>query len=332
VTTLKGRDIERFLARPDLSEGVVLIYGPDAGLVHENAAAVIRQLGGSATTIDMSTAEPGQLVLEARTPSLFGDSRLFRVRGTSRALADEVKTLLDDPAGSLSVIEAGNLTPKDALRVRVEASSSGRALPCYADTDELILKLIEQSFEAAAIAVDPGVATALRDVLGSDREMTRREIEKLVLYAAESRQLTREDVSVLVADSAALTLDEIADSIGTGHLERLEIALTRALTSNIDPQRILAVVTQHFTALRRWRAAVDAGRSVRDALDSGWPKPHFSRRNSLEQQVRLWSDSHLGDAQMRLLQTTKASRGSSGLDEALLRRACIELARTAATL
>lgn len=332
MTALKGRDIERFLARPDLSEGVVLVYGPDAGLVRENAAAIILQLGGSATTLDMASSEPGDLTVEAKTPSLFGERRIIRVRGTSRGLAEEVKGLLEDSAGSVTIIEAGNLTPKDTLRSSVEAARLGRALPCYGDTDETILRLLEQSFAEAKIELDQGVSVALRDVLGSDREVTRREIEKLVLYARETRKLTRADVSLLVADSASSALDEIADSIGTGHLDQLEVSLTRALTSNVDPQRILAVVTQHFGALRRWRTIVDAGRSVRDALDSGWPKPHFSRRNALEQQVRLWSDKALSEAQAALLQTTKTSRTMSGIDESVLRRTCLSLARIAATL
>jgi DNA polymerase III subunit delta len=42
LVALKTGDIESFVARPDPSRSVVLIFGPDAGLVSERADAIIR--------------------------------------------------------------------------------------------------------------------------------------------------------------------------------------------------------------------------------------------------------------------------------------------------
>jgi len=41
VVALKGPDIERFVTRPDPARPVVLIFGPDAGLVRERAEALV---------------------------------------------------------------------------------------------------------------------------------------------------------------------------------------------------------------------------------------------------------------------------------------------------
>ena len=79
----------------------------------------------------------------------------------------------------------------------------------------------------------------------------------------ENKVLTRADVLTLCADNAALVLDDIADAIGTGHAEALDDALTRALALAVNPQQLLVSVPQHFAQLRRWRSAVDAGRSSR---------------------------------------------------------------------
>ena len=82
-------------------------------------------------------------------------------------------------------------------------------------------------------------------------------------------------------------------------------------------------------ALRRWRSGVDAGKSPREVLDAGWPKPHFSRRAALEQQVRAWSDPALAAASDRLLSATNESRKNYGLAETVMRRALLGLARQA---
>jgi DNA polymerase-3 subunit delta len=238
--------------------------------------------------------------------------------------------LKDDPAGAVIVLEAGNLAPRDALRSLVEAARLGRALPCYADSEETLAALIRETFSKAGIAADDDVVPALRDILGNDREVTRRELEKLVLFAQETKVLTRDDVLLLCADNAALVLDEIVDAAGTGHADRLDDALNRALAANVNPQQLLATALNHFSRLRQWRTQVDAGRSPREVLDAQRPKPHFSRSSALEQQLRLWSDDALAVAGERLQGATSESRKRATLAEATTRRTLLALCMMAA--
>src|SRR4051812_28222169 len=274
MTALKAHEVERFLKRPDLEAGILLVYGPDTGLVRETAQRLVRHYAGSGSdnmglvTLDGAelNSNPERLLAEAKTGSLFGERRVVRVRDAGKSLTVPLSELSDDPAGAIVVLEAGNLAPRDALRALVEASRNGRALPCYADSDETILRLIAETFNQAGIRAEPDVASTLRDQLGNDREITRRELEKLSLYAAQSKVLTREDVLTLCADNAALVLDEVADAIGTGHADRLDAALSRALAAAVNPQQLLSSVSQHFAQLRRWRTIVDGGTSPRDVL------------------------------------------------------------------
>jgi DNA polymerase-3 subunit delta len=338
MTALKAHEVERFLKRPDLEAGIFLVYGPDTGLVRETAQRLVRHYAGSSldgmglVTLEGGelNSDPGRLLVEARTGSLFGEKRVVRVRDAGKALTVPLAELSDNPSGAVVILEAGNLAPRDPLRALVEASRNGRALPCYADSDETILRLINETFAAAGISVEPDVAPTLRDTLGNDREVTRRELEKLSLYAAESKVLTREDVLVLCADNAALVLDEIADAVGTGHAEKLDAALSRALNSAVNPQQLLAALSQHFAQLRRWRALVDGGTAPRDVLEGARPKPHFSRKSALEQQLRLWSDAAIGTAMDRLLRATGESRKNYGSGETVTRRTFLALAQMAA--
>ena len=41
MVALRGKDIESFLARPDPGRPIILLYGPDAGLVRERADALM---------------------------------------------------------------------------------------------------------------------------------------------------------------------------------------------------------------------------------------------------------------------------------------------------
>src|SRR5258708_37886684 len=92
MVALKTGEIEAFVARPDPSRSVVLVFGPDAGLVSERVEAIVRasvddpndpfalvRLDG-----DTLAADPARLADEALTVPLFGGRRAIRVRARRR--------------------------------------------------------------------------------------------------------------------------------------------------------------------------------------------------------------------------------------------------------
>jgi DNA polymerase-3 subunit delta len=338
MVALKAHEVGRYLDRPDISEGVFLAYGPDAGLVRETGQRLARRFAGSDAdqmnliVLDASEldADPTRLAVEARTISLFGDRRVVRVRNAGKSLTTMLSEIAQDPQGAVVVLEAGNLQPKDPLRALVETAKLGRALPCYPDNDETIARLISDTFSKAGIAADQDAQSAIKDNLGNDREVTRRELEKLVLFAESSKRLTRADVLTLLADNAALVLDEIADALGGGHAQALDTALERALAAAVNSQQILVSALNHFAMLRRWRTEVDAGKSPAAVLDSARPKPHFSRRAAMERQLRVWTDDALNAALERLQGAVADSRKRYDLQDTIARRALLAISMMAA--
>src|SRR6201986_4598182 len=91
MVALRGRDIDAFLARPDPARPIILLYGPDAGLVRERADALLKSavddLNDPFSMVkldgDELSAEPSRLVDEALTVPLFGGRRAIRVRAGS---------------------------------------------------------------------------------------------------------------------------------------------------------------------------------------------------------------------------------------------------------
>src|SRR3984957_12622517 len=124
MVALRGKEIDAFLARPDPGRPIILLYGPDAGLVRERADALLAsavddpndpfsmvRLDG-----DELSAEPSRLVDEALTIPLFGGRR-----ASSRNFAGGVDTLAETPLKDCRiVIEAGELRPESPLRKACE--------------------------------------------------------------------------------------------------------------------------------------------------------------------------------------------------------------------
>ena len=83
MTAIKTTDIDRFIAKPDPGQPVVLVYGPDAGLVRERVDALVRaSVDDPADPFALArieseelSANPGRLADEANTVPLFGGRR-----------------------------------------------------------------------------------------------------------------------------------------------------------------------------------------------------------------------------------------------------------------
>ena len=95
------------------------------------------------------------------------------------------------------------------------------------------------------------------------------------------------------------------------------------LPAAVNPQQILATVTQHFAQLRRWRAEVDSGKTPREVVDGARGRVHFSRKAAMEQQLRLWTDEALAAASERFYQALSEARKTYDLQETVLRRALL---------
>src|SRR5437868_7995534 len=148
MVALKASEIERFLARPD--RPIVLVFGPDAGLVRERVEALVRgsvddpkdpfqlaRLDG-----DELASEPTRLVEEANTIPLFGGRRAVWVKAGGRNFAPAVESLLAAASPECRVvIEAGELRKNAPLRVLCERAKNAAALPCYIDDDKALAAL-----------------------------------------------------------------------------------------------------------------------------------------------------------------------------------------------
>lgn len=338
MTALKAYEVDRFLNKPLSKNGIFLIYGPDAGLVRERAKTLIDKFSGAnsdpmgLTNLQMSEleAEPERLALAANTPSLFGGQTIVRVRNAAKSLAPLLVELLDLPPEAALIIEAGNLLPRDKLRSIAETSKNAYTLPCFPDDNRDLAELISTTFDQAGIIVEAGSVPVLSGLLGNDRQITRRELEKLVLFASENKHLTTKDIITLCGDNSKIALDQIVDAAGCGHATNLELALHRAFNSGVDTQQVLGSALRHFSWLRKLRRKIDKGSSPADALKKTFPRPHFTRNSALEQQLRLWNDDALANANARIQQAIFHSRQNALLRQTIARRALLAICLAAA--
>jgi DNA polymerase-3 subunit delta len=334
----KAHEVDTWLARPDEKVRVVLIYGPDRGLVSERARAFASKTGlslddpFSVVRLDAGAVEqdPGKLIDEARMVAMFASQRLIWVRnaGAQKGLADAVKLLVaEPPEDAVILIEAGDLKKGTSLRSAVETGTPSIALPCYGDDGRGIDRLIDDELGKAGLSITLEARQALKSTLGGDRLASRGEIEKLVLYCHGRGRIDVEDAKASTGDVSALSVDDAVDAVLDGDPAGLDNAFTRMASTGTAPAVLLGAVMRQFNALQLMRDALDnGGASASSVVAAARPPVFFSRRKTIERALVAWSEQASVRALQRLRSAILQTRRKPEIAVPAARQALLALA------
>ncbi|HKF10766.1 MAG TPA: DNA polymerase III subunit delta [Xanthobacteraceae bacterium] len=333
MVALKASEVESFLARPN--RPIVLIFGPDAGLVRERAEALVRKSVDDPKDPfqlarmdgDELSSEPARLLEEANTVPLFGGRRAVWIKAGARNFAPALEALVAAPPPNCRiVIEAGDLKRNAPLRAVCERAKNAAVLPCYPDAAKDLTRLIDEEMGEAGLAISGEARAALIPLLGGDRLASRHEIRKVALFARGKRRVGLEDVAAVVADASTLALDDLIDAAFAGRTGDVDVQFDKARTSGTTPGAILSAALRHVAQLHKARLSVDQGDSISQAVEGIQPFVRFNRKSVVETALRAWTSVRLQRAMARLGEAALDARRQSAMAEPIARGALLTLA------
>ena len=332
---VKSSEADRIARNPPRGLIAALVFGPDSGLARERSEillkTVVEDLSDPFRVSDLDEQtlanDPARLYDEAASISMLGGRRVVRVRSASNALAKLFEAFLAEPAGdALVVVEAGDLAKGSALRSVFEAADNAAAIPCYLDSARELGDVVRDALTAEGLSIAPDALEDAVSRLGSDRGVTRRELEKLVLYARGQKQVTLEDVRASMGDEAEARIEEACDAAGLGDLPRLDLALERLWTADVSPVAVLRQAMSHFQRLLLVGAAREG---AEEAIKRLRPPLHFSRVSAFKSQAQKWNAARLLDALDLLLEGEALCKTTGVPAEAVCGRALFNVASMA---
>jgi DNA polymerase-3 subunit delta len=338
MVAIKAADAESFIARPPAARPIVLVFGPDAGLVHERAEKLINgsvddpkdpfalvRLEG-----DLLAGEPSRLVEEAHTVPLFGGRRAVWVKGGTRNFAAAVDAVLKSPPTDCRiVIEAGDLRRTSPLRDICEKAACAATIACYVDNERDLGRLVDDEMRAAGMAIAPDARSALIALIGGDRQASRSEIRKLALYAHGRDRVVLDDVMAVVADASALGLDAVIDAAFAGRAPETEAQFSKAVAAGTAAGTILSWALRYVTQLHKARVNMEAGADNFAVMRSFVPPVNFRREAAVQAALKGWSAAALQAVMLQLADAMFNVRRTAALGDALAQRALLMVAQQA---
>lgn len=322
---------------PDPAIVAVLLYGPDKGQMVEvmnNLTEVVAKNHRDPFLVSNLTAKavqshPDRLITEVLTPSWIGGRRIIRIHEADDTILEPLEYIIKYPrAESLIIVIAGVLNRTSKLRCLFENALNAAAFPCYQDSNPTLEALIKETFLKFNIKIEQSVVVYLTGQMGNDRLQSRRELEKLVLYAqANNNLITLEDAIACTVNSSDSNMDNLVSAVADGNQEKVSCTYARILSDGMSPIGVLRSVL-HFLQKVYFISSTTCWNSNKEQV---FPSLKLAlTTNSKDvflKYLSAWPCQQLAEALATLTQAEVECKTIDGLNRIICERALLQLVR-----
>lgn len=252
---------------------VYLIHGKEE-LLLERALRRLRGMmlkaGGGAEldfdTFEGPSASGDDIVAAANTLPFLSERRMVIVRDVDRMPVDQHPPLVsyvENPAPfSILVLVASSLAKNTRLYKALDrvGAVSEYAAPKPSELPAWVVSL----FKSMDRQLPRDAAELLVRAVGKDLRKLQSEADKIVAYAGERQALTREDVEAVVAETAAPSIFEFLDAMGSRDCATALKLLAGLMAAGESINGVHAMAVRHLRALMSASALRERGTPEKD--------------------------------------------------------------------
>ena len=246
-------ELERELSRK-IENPVYLLLGPEEFL-RQRALTLLKRnlLEESSLALNYSDFDPRdtpirEILAAANTFPMLSRLRIVHVTGLEAldAAAEELLTgYVREPNARTALILSGG-----ELDRRTRFYKMLREHSCVVELSHLkgpaIARWAEDWIRGRGFRISPRALKKLVDLVGSDLQSVANEIEKILLFCGDNRNIPDTAVDELVRGSRQHSIFELTDAVGMRDKARALRLLASLLELGEPPLRILSMLARHF--------------------------------------------------------------------------------------
>ncbi|HCF25127.1 MULTISPECIES: DNA polymerase III subunit delta [unclassified Novosphingobium] len=336
-----NKDFKGLAPRAARQARVFFFCGPDDAGANDAAHTIAALLDDPGERIELGGAElkrdPVKLGDEARSTSLFGESRHIWVRASGDEAHDAVQNLIE-----------GEVEGCPVLIVATSASDKSRTAKLLAGRDDALVAMfwppdlrsvtgaVRDMADAAGVTLGGDLAERIARAAALDTRLAQSEVTKLALYLDASPQAPRRaDAEALEAIGARTEDDGFASLVSAvlgGEAGKVGGELKRMRELGLSPVGVLLAFERRAAQLAQLAAKVGPRGDVQVVLKAEVQarRVFWKDERELGVQVRRWRGKRLTRLVDKLIELHRALLANSQNAELLLAQGLTEIARAAA--
>lgn len=335
------KDFKGLAPRAAQDARVFFFCGPDEAGANDAAHIIASLLRDPGERIELSGAElkrdPVRLGDEARSTSLFGESRHIWVRASGDEVHDAVETLLDgEVEGCPVLIVATGATDKSRTAKLLANRPDGLVAMFYPPDLRSVTESVRQMAGPAGLRLGGDLAERIARAAALDTRLAQSEVTKLALYLDASPESPRTaDLEALEAIGARTEDDgftALVSVVLSGETAKVGAELHRVRELGLNPVGVLLAFERRAAQLAQLAGKLGPRGDVQTLLKSevAARRVFWKDERELGVQLRKWRGKRLARLVEKLVELHRALLANSQNAELLLAQGLTEIARAAA--
>ena len=293
----KSAQIDKYIKKPDFAIKAFVIYGSNDGLVNEYVKKLIQTVSKDLydpfsvvyfNCVDV-LADVGILFSEYTSQSLMGGRRVIIIKDADNNLTKHLKTMLDGtPSDTLVIISSTTLNKKSSLVTLAEEREDMGLIVCYEDRDEDIFATARSVFIENGLTINNEALQLLCSRLSNDRKTNLGEIDKLITYMGDKKNVTTDDIQICISDQSAASGDDVCYFAANGQTDKALKSFRKLVNEGNEPISIIRSLSYHFNKILTVKAFMEKGDTLDKAVFKLVPKIIFFRESSFKRQLSIW--------------------------------------------
>ena len=298
---------------PQKIRGVV-IYGSNEGMISTLSQQFIKSISPDiydafhVSYLEMAdiTSDIGSLYAEFNAQSLMGGRRVVVIKEATNQLTKMLKELLESSSSdSLIVITSSSLKTKDSLAIMAKDEDFLYGIGCYDDRDEDISQIANKFISQNGFNIDNTAFQILCSRLSNDRKISINELDKLITYMGDRKNISVDDILTVISDTSASSQDDLNYFIAQGQVDKAIASYNRLIFEGENPVSIVRAISYHFMKLLDCAIKMEKGETADKVVFSIKPPLMFFRKNAFISQLKIWNRSRILTALSLLYQTER---------------------------
>ena len=283
----------------------VVIYGSNEGMISTLSQQFIGAISKDiydafhVSYLDMSTvsSDNGELYAEYNAQSLMGGRRVVVIKEATSLLTKTLRELFDNSkSDTLLVITSSSLKTKDSLAIMAKDEAFLYGIGCYDDRDEDISQFANKFMSKNGFSIDNIAFQVLCSRLSNDRKISANELDKLITYMGENKNISLNDILTVISDTSFSSQEDLCYFIAQGFTDKAIASYNRLIFEGENPVSIVRAISYHFMKLLDCVAKIDKGESAERVVFGLKPPLMFYRKDAFIAQLKIWNKNRIMNA------------------------------------
>jgi DNA polymerase-3 subunit delta len=317
-------EVDNFITKilkPQQDIVALMLYGPDLGLVKERAKYIANYLCNNAnfTLVDINFEQLVDLHHLLYSKNLAKTKKLIKISNIGASLPKEIGEMISEYRGkNFILIEAQDLSPSSILRKFFEKSTNAACIACYEDEPLAVKNLIIKTIKKYDLQISQEALQIMSNAIAGDRMLILNNINKLITYMGDKKQISADDVLAIVETDRDETLDELCQCVANKNAHDFCKTLGQLLAQNVSLIAVLRSLGRYFLRIYQVKLKVAQNLTITSAMQELAPPVFFKQVNAFKLQVQNWQLVKLASLLNLLLELEIKCKKTHTLNEVLL--------------